>query len=129
MASRSILAALVHKTRESDFGKNDTISMRSSSSNAKISFHSHANKIHFHMKSFALSLAFIMRCATTRGCPILCCGSGGTGFHGELEPSGRRCRQMPGASNPIDSSSQGSPECQPFQEAVSVDVCVDGKEK
>ena len=33
MASQSIPAALVHKIRESDFGKNDTISMRSSSSN------------------------------------------------------------------------------------------------
>ena len=35
MASRSIPTALVHKTRESDFSKNDTISMRSSLSNAK----------------------------------------------------------------------------------------------
>ena len=34
MVSRSIPAALVHKTRESDFGKNDTISIRSPSSNA-----------------------------------------------------------------------------------------------
>ena len=34
LASRSIPAALVHKTRENDFCKNDTISMPSSSSNA-----------------------------------------------------------------------------------------------
>ena len=32
----------------------------------KISFHSYANETHFHMKSFALSLAFIMRFKTTR---------------------------------------------------------------
>ena len=38
MASRSIPAALGHKTRESDFGKIDTISMRSSSSSAINSF-------------------------------------------------------------------------------------------
>ena len=29
-------AALVHKNRERDFGKNDTISIRSSSSNANV---------------------------------------------------------------------------------------------
>ena len=56
MASRSITAALVHKTRESDFGKNDTISMRSSSSNA--------------IKTFALSLALITRLKGTRKWPI-----------------------------------------------------------
>ena len=37
--SRSIPAALVHKTRESEFGKNDTISMRSSSSNVKMAYY------------------------------------------------------------------------------------------
>ena len=36
MTSWSIPAALVHKTHKSDFGKNDTISMHSSSSNAII---------------------------------------------------------------------------------------------
>ena len=36
----------------------------------KISFHSHAIKTNFHMKSFALSLAFIMRYKTTRKRPI-----------------------------------------------------------
>ena len=36
----------------------------------KISFHSHANKTNFHVKSFALSLAFIMRFTTTRKWPI-----------------------------------------------------------
>ena len=32
----------------------------------KISFHSYANKINFHMKSFALSVAFIVRFTATR---------------------------------------------------------------
>ena len=32
----------------------------------KISFHSYANKTNFHLKSFALSLAFIMRFTGTR---------------------------------------------------------------
>ena len=32
----------------------------------KISFHSYANKINFHMKSFARSLAFIMRFTATK---------------------------------------------------------------
>ena len=32
----------------------------------KISFHSYSNKTSFHMKSFALSLAFIMRFTATR---------------------------------------------------------------
>ena len=32
----------------------------------KISFHSYANKTNFHMKSFALSLAFIVRFRATR---------------------------------------------------------------
>ena len=36
----------------------------------KISFHSHANKTNFHMKSFALSLAFVMRLKATRKWPI-----------------------------------------------------------
>ena len=36
----------------------------------KISFHSYANKTEFQMKSFALSLAFIMRFAATRKWPI-----------------------------------------------------------
>ena len=36
----------------------------------KISFHSYANKTNFHMKSFALSLAFIMRFTATRKWPI-----------------------------------------------------------
>ena len=36
----------------------------------KISFHSHANKTNFHMKSFALNLAFIMRFAAARKWPI-----------------------------------------------------------
>ena len=35
----------------------------------KISFHSYANKTNFHMKSFALSLAFIMRFTATRKWP------------------------------------------------------------
>ena len=37
----------------------------------KISFHSYANKTNFHMKSFALSLAFIMRFTSTRKWPIV----------------------------------------------------------
>ena len=36
----------------------------------KIRFHSDANKTNFHMKSFALRLAFIMRFTATRKCPI-----------------------------------------------------------
>ena len=44
----------------------------------KMSFHSFANKTNFHMKSFALFLAFIERVTATRKCPIfetrvLCC--------------------------------------------------------
>ena len=35
----------------------------------KISFHSYANKTNFHMKSFALSLAFIVRFTATRKWP------------------------------------------------------------
>ena len=35
----------------------------------KTSFHSYANKTNFHMKSFALSLAFIVRLTTTRKWP------------------------------------------------------------
>ena len=37
----------------------------------KISFHSYANKTNFHMKRFALSLAFIMRLKATRKWPII----------------------------------------------------------
>ena len=36
----------------------------------KISFHSYANITNFHMKSFALSLAFIVRFTATRKWPI-----------------------------------------------------------
>ena len=36
----------------------------------KISFHSNANKTNYHMKSFALSLAFIVRFTATRKWPI-----------------------------------------------------------
>ena len=36
----------------------------------KTSFHSYANKTNFHMKSFALSLTFMMRFTTTRKWPI-----------------------------------------------------------
>ena len=36
----------------------------------KISFHSYANKTHFHLKSFALSLAFIVRFTVTWQWPI-----------------------------------------------------------
>ena len=36
----------------------------------KISFHSYGNKTNFHMKRFALSLAFIVRFTTTRKWPI-----------------------------------------------------------
>ena len=36
----------------------------------KISFHSYANKTNFHMKSFALSLAFMVRFTATRKWPI-----------------------------------------------------------
>ena len=36
----------------------------------KISFHSYANETNFYMKSFALSLAFIMRFTATRKWPI-----------------------------------------------------------
>ena len=36
----------------------------------KITFHSYANKTNFHMKSFALSLAFIVRFLATRKWPI-----------------------------------------------------------
>ena len=36
----------------------------------KISFHSTASKTYFHMKSFALSLAFIMRFTVTQKWPI-----------------------------------------------------------
>ena len=41
----------------------------------KISFHSYANKTNFHLKSFALSLAIIMRFTATRKllftCPLV----------------------------------------------------------
>ena len=37
----------------------------------KISFHSFANKTNFHMKSFALSLAFIVRFTATQKWPIV----------------------------------------------------------
>ena len=37
----------------------------------KISFHSNANKANFHMKRYALSLAFIMRFTATRKRPIV----------------------------------------------------------
>ena len=37
----------------------------------KISFHSHANKTNFHIKSFALNLAFIVRFIATRKWSIL----------------------------------------------------------
>ena len=37
----------------------------------KIIFHSHTNKTNFHMKSFARSLAFIVRFTATRKWPIL----------------------------------------------------------
>ena len=37
----------------------------------KISFHSYANKTNFHMKSFALSLAFIVRFIATQKWPIV----------------------------------------------------------
>ena len=37
----------------------------------KINFHSYANKTNFHMKSFALSLAFIVRFIATRKWPIV----------------------------------------------------------
>ena len=37
----------------------------------KISFHSYANKTNFHMKSFALSLAFVMRFKVTQKWPIV----------------------------------------------------------
>ena len=36
----------------------------------KISFHSYVNKTNFHMKSFALSLAFIIKLTATRKWPI-----------------------------------------------------------
>ena len=36
----------------------------------KVSFHSYANKTNFHMKTFALSLAFIVRFTATRKWPI-----------------------------------------------------------
>ena len=46
----------------------------------KISVHSYANKTHFHMKSFALSLAFIVRFTATRKWPFgLDTGSGSRG--------------------------------------------------
>ena len=38
--------------------------------NVKISFHSNANKTNFHVKRFAVSLAFIMRFTATRIWPI-----------------------------------------------------------
>ena len=37
----------------------------------KISFHSDGNKIDFHMKSFALSLAFVMKFKATPKWPII----------------------------------------------------------
>ena len=37
----------------------------------KISFHSYANQTNFHMISFALNLAFIMRFTKTRKWPVL----------------------------------------------------------
>ena len=37
----------------------------------KISFHSYANKTNFHMRSLALSLAFIVRLTATRNWPIV----------------------------------------------------------
>ena len=36
----------------------------------RISFHSYVNKTNFHVKNFALSLAFIMRLTTTWNWPI-----------------------------------------------------------
>ena len=36
----------------------------------KISFHSYANKTNFHTKSFALTLAFIVRFTATRKWPV-----------------------------------------------------------
>ena len=36
----------------------------------KISFHSYANKTHFRMKSFTLSLGFMVRFTATRKWPI-----------------------------------------------------------
>ena len=36
----------------------------------KISFHSYANKTNFHVKSFVLCLAFIVRFTSTRKWPI-----------------------------------------------------------
>ena len=38
----------------------------------KSNFHSYANKINFHMKSFALSLAVIVRFTATRKWLITC---------------------------------------------------------
>ena len=37
----------------------------------KISFHSYANKTNFHLKSFALSFAFIVRFTANRKWPIV----------------------------------------------------------
>ena len=37
----------------------------------KISFHSYANKTNFHMKSFALSLAFVLWLKASRNWPIV----------------------------------------------------------
>ena len=42
----------------------------------KISFHSYANKTNFYTKSFALSLAFIVRLTATRKWPIVSVQSG-----------------------------------------------------
>ena len=61
----------------------------------KISFHSYANKTNFHMNSFALSLAFIVRFTTTRKWPIV----GGIAFQSVIQVSckcpmifGKDCR-------------------------------------
>ena len=56
-----------------DLGNNGISNLRNGTAISflmKISFHSHANKTNFHMKSFAVSLAFIMRFTATRKWPI-----------------------------------------------------------
>ena len=54
-------------------------------SHRKISFHSYANKTNFLMKSFALSLAFIMRFNATRKWPVIIkFGERGFNFFQEL---------------------------------------------
>ena len=78
MASRSIPAALVHKTRESDFGKIDTISTRSSLSNAISTLKRQSRELPFQV---FFSWCYLKRLETRLEFQLVCSsgtvGSGG----------------------------------------------------